>query len=167
MQKELQSDLCKKAEVLLDKEIWGVIASVKTGYSFRLCIGNKIPLSAPLKGRFLSETVRNNKSEQFIVVENAAWRLNDIGRVICSSKSENSDDSKMIKGLNNLIGAKIQKLSLEFPGGDLLILLDNNLQLAIFSDCVDSIEDGDNYFVGFLDSLYTVGPKGLITISSR
>ena len=166
-QTELRSTLSEKASDLLHEEIWGIVGGAGTGSMVNIYLGKKILRPLPLENSNLSELIQKYDSELYIFLYFAPWRLDDKESVICSSRSDNAKEGEMMNGLNKLLGTSIGRLTLDCPGGNLVLYFENEMRLTIFSNCVDEEKDGLNFALGFPDKIFCMEANGNIVVSER
>jgi hypothetical protein len=140
---------------LQDLECWGIVAGEGTGSRVALDFGQRIPRARPLKNPTLPEIHRQYKGEFGIFVQNCAWRL-DSGITVCTSKSPNTSDGEMVRGLQNLVGRRVVSVLVTSPAHDLVIEFSDGIKLSLFCDCFDQERDGNNYSFHSLTNVFVV-----------
>lgn len=139
-----ESEFLEELHHLNGLECWGVVAGEGTGSRITLDFGKNIPRARPLKNPKLSEMQRQHKGEFGLFVQNCAWRLGS-ETVICSSKSPNSSDGPMVRGLQSVVGQHVVNVAVTSPGYDLVVHFSGGARLHLFCDCLDQTRDGNNY----------------------
>ena len=160
------SEIIAELETIKGSPVWAAVAGPGTGSMVNLHIGQKIRLEKPVNNPNISQVAREFEGEWEVFIENAGWRLDNATGVLCSSKSDNSSSGEMVEGLNQVLGACIDNIEMNFPGADLKLTFSNGMRLSIFSDCMDD-SDGDNFTLFSQTEIYTVKPKGRVIKDER
>src|SRR5579863_4372902 len=110
---------------------WGITAGEGTGSHVSLDFGKKVERAKPLRNRHLTEAVRKFTGEFGIFVQGCAWRL-DADKMICSSKTPNTNDGPMALGLRTLLDQRVVNAATTLPEYDLLIEFSTGTRLCLF-----------------------------------
>jgi hypothetical protein len=103
---------------------------------------------------------------EYQLIVYCAWRFDADDRVVCGSGDRNEEGAEMLTGLQQLIGREVESTSLVEPGLDLTVTFGSNLQLKVFCDETNSMEDEDNYVFRDNDDIYAVGPRGRTAVEA-
>lgn len=115
---------------LYKKTCWSIIAGEGTGSNVSINFGEKILLKRPLKNPHLSEEERKYDGEYGLYIT-CSWRMDSDMHVVCGSKEPNRNNGAMVKGLKNLLNARVADIIVSKPAFDLVLNFDNKYSLKI------------------------------------
>lgn len=162
MKSSVSQNIAIKLDHLLGKKCWRVSAGPGTGSMFSLDFGRKICCSKPLNNPKLTHDQNHNEGQMCIFVEFAAWRLDRLNKVLCSSTTDNRKDGPMVRNLNKLVGKVVAKVIVLTLAQDLELHFTNGYVLRLFCDQANEIEDHDNYSMKLDNTWYVVKSWGKI-----
>jgi hypothetical protein len=113
----------------------------------------------------VSEEQRLTEAE-FELFVLCAWRLDSEAEVVCGSLDDNSNHGPMLKGLDRLVGQRVQAFSLTDPGMDLELHFEG-LCFRIFCDNLNEVDMEDNYSVFLPGEIVTVATRSRVGRSER
>lgn len=140
-------------------ECWAVIAGAGSGSRVALDFGSKVERDKPLLNPTVADVSRFYKGEFSLFIEDCAWRLEQGGAIICSSKSDNRQGAELLHGVSLIVGNKLLRVAAIAPGWDLVMEFEGGFVLRTFSDCVTQ-DDGDNFTLYTPESVVSIGAKG-------
>jgi hypothetical protein len=143
---------------------WYASCGGAAGAAFQLALGEKVPRRIPVKNPMHSAEYCHFEGEANLLVW-CTWRLDAPDRPVTSS----DDTAKALtQGLQKLVGATIESVSLTAPAWDLTLEFSNLLALRIFCDHVpgDPSFDG-NWEIWARDAAAFVGPGAQHVIQTR
>jgi hypothetical protein len=70
----------------------------------------------------------------------------------------------MLTGLQRLVSKKLISCTLESPGLDIKMYLEDELTLKIFCDQVNEVDCADNYALYIEDEVFVVGTKSHLSV---
>jgi hypothetical protein len=136
----------------------GFSAGKGTGSVVSLEFEPRRPRQKPLTNPHLTEEQRTSDAEYALFVE-CSWRLDDPREVICGAWDDNSTGGTMLRGLQGIVGHKVEFLRLGEPGLDLEISFENGWIFRIFCDQVNEEDRTDNYSVFSRGEVWVIGTK--------
>ncbi len=145
-------------EQLVGRSCWGFAAGSGTGSVVSLQIGEKVPHKLQLTNRHISEDLRRFSGEFVILIE-CVWRLDSKSKIVTGAWDDNRRDGPMLKGLDRIVGRKIERIEIVEPGLDLNLWFENGLVLRVFCDQINEIDATDNYSVFTPALIYCVGER--------
>lgn len=152
-----QGQLASSLENFVGKRCIGHVAGGAAGSHVSLEFGQRVQRLRPLSNPALSEEQRLTEAEYSVFVL-CSWRLDSEFEVICGAWDDNSEGGPMLKGLDLLIGRRLDAFNLIAPGLDLELRF-GNISFRIFCDNVNEDDKEDNY------SLFL--PAEIVTIATR
>jgi hypothetical protein len=157
----------KVLEQIVGKICWKFFGGSGTGTFVELLMGERI-LDRSLLSEESSLDLQNlSFKEEYTIFIKCAWRIESSNGIICGCWEDNSANGSMLRGLQQLVGEKVESIKLFTPTLDLRISFNNGLTLHIFCDQTDLIENNDNYSL-FTDSyVYIVGTRSTLAKEAR
>lgn len=115
------------------KRCWAVMAGEGTGANFTLHLGQRVLRRRPLNNSTASSLERRYQGE-FVLYVKSAWRLERELHSICSSQDVDRHEEFVISSLKSLVNRAITRTTVRSRGLDLLLFLDDNTSISVFSD---------------------------------
>ena len=128
-----------------------------------LMFGEKIPNLKPIENEHLSKDVQNFESEFSLFIE-CVWRVDSNKKVIFGAWTEHEIVRREI---NQIIGQTVKSFDLLEPAFDLKFIFAKYLQISIFCDKTNDVDNNDNYSFFTPENIYTVGHKSILTTSKH
>jgi hypothetical protein len=119
-------------QYLVGEDCWYVSAGGATAPSFRLVMGEKIPLVQPLKNPNVPESFRFNRGSVELLVW-CSWRLQTPSSVLATS----DQGPGWVEQLQGLIGQSVTGVVCSPPAWDLRISFADGTELLVFCDHAD------------------------------
>lgn len=160
------SDFKSTVDSIVGEQCWLVIAGKGTGSVIHLGFGGKTPRKKPLKNLSLYEEERLFLPDASLIVS-CSWRLSLSDKVLCSWRSSNEPDEKMIAGLSLLRLSKVCDISICPVFFDICLTFENNVALRVFCDITDDGESDNNYIFFFPDKIFTIDTKCALITEKR
>lgn len=110
------------------------------------------------------QSVAITEFECEVWVENASWRLEQAGMVICTSKTLNGAGSELDVGIHKIVGKNLLRAEVSAIGFDLMLAFEGELIFRIFCDYWDDENEFSNYQVKCANGTFIVGPRSILTI---
>ena len=155
-----EEQLSRALETFVGRTCLGHTAGGSAGSHVSLEFEPRVPRLRPLTNPALSEEQRLTEAEYAVFVL-CTWRLDSEDKVICGAWDDNSEGGPMLRGLDQLIGKKLEAFSLTKPGLDLELRF-AGASFRIFCDNVSEVDMEDNYSVFLPGEIFTVAARSLI-----
>lgn len=152
--------LSRALERFVSRTCIGHMAGGAAGSHVSLEFEPRVPRVRPLINPALSDQQRLTEAEYAIFVL-CTWRLDSEEEVICGSWDDNSEGGPMLRGLDKLIGRKLEAFTLTEPGLDLELYFAGH-SFRIFCDHVNEVDMEDNYSVFLPGQIVTVATRSRV-----
>jgi hypothetical protein len=163
---KLKEKLKNEIHSLIGKECWSIVGGKGSGSVISVYLGGKVLRSEYIDNPSLNEAARKFDAEYDLFVQ-CVWRLDSDKKIICGAWDNNSQNGRMLNGLNKLIGAKIVSVAVFEPAFDLIIEFSNSLKLKIFCDQTKGDEYDDNYSLFTPNEIVSVVCNSHIKVETR
>lgn len=126
--------------------------------------GKKVPYRVPpgLKG-----DVPEQEGEFILFIQDAAWRLDGIGNVICGSEDFKLEGSRMLEGLRSLVGRRVAAAKITTPAEDLEVFFVGKYVLRVFCSQTSRKENCNNYSFHAHDRVFVVEAGSTVSCEAR
>jgi hypothetical protein len=121
----------------LGKKCWYVVVGGCTVPQFKLALGKKVKRQKPILNSALSREYREFEAEVSFFIR-CWWRLEHGSSVVVSSIDR---EKAIVKGLERLVGERIEAIKVNEPAWDLLLEFSNDWHLRVFGSQTENDSD--------------------------